>query len=339
MPTETVYGLAADALNPKAVARIFAAKERPTFDPLIVHVPASMLDADSLLDALSARGLVDSSSLACATVERVETLLRAFWPGPLTVVLPRGPAIPDLVCAGLPTVALRMPAHPVAQRLLELSGRVLAAPSANRFGRISPTRVEHVVAELGDRVPFVVEGGPCRVGLESSIVMPSSSDAWRMLRPGEVSRAAVESVVGFSLALAQTPAASRPDAPGMLASHYAPSRPLMMLPAPLEALDDDDLRAALADLGVVDQRLGFLRVMGSASAAQARLEALTGVQALVQSLDEKGQWEAAARRFFDALRALDASDAEVLVTEPAPSTPALAFAIADRLRRACAPRD
>ncbi|MFT7521532.1 MAG: L-threonylcarbamoyladenylate synthase, partial [Kiritimatiellia bacterium] len=169
MPTETVYGLAASAIDASAVARIYAAKRRPSFNPLIAHVPASMGDLDALVEA----GLVRADGFDPLAVQAVDMLIRDFWPGPLSIVLPVGPALPDLTCAGLDTVALRSPDHPVAQALLEAVSVPLAAPSANRSGRISPTRAEHVMAELGDHVDCVLDGGTCEVGLESTVVQLS----------------------------------------------------------------------------------------------------------------------------------------------------------------------
>jgi L-threonylcarbamoyladenylate synthase len=280
IPTETVYGLAGAAFDERALARIFAAKDRPTFDPLIVHVLE--LDAPGVVGPLAPRQRAAAERLA-----------RAHWPGPLTLVLPRGPRVPDLATAGLPTVAVRSPRHPVARALVAAVGP-LAAPSANRFGRISPTSAADVVAELGDRVELVVDGGPCAVGLESTIVAVGEDGELTLLRPGGV---AVEA----------RPGGPEVRAPGMLPSHYAPHKPLVFLGASAPA--------------------GRVALLAFDPATAARVAA---VRTEVLGLD----LEAAARRLFAALRALDACDADVIVAEPCPSRAGLGHAIADRLERA-----
>lgn len=205
LPTETVYGLAADATNGEAVARIYAAKGRPSFNPLIVHVA----------DLEAAERIAVFDPLA-------RTLAARFWPGPLTLVLPlrRDAPISSLVVAGLPTIALRVPAHPAMQALLAATGRPLAAPSANASGRISPTRAEHVVASLGDRIPLILDAGPTRHGIESTIVGVNEGVA-RLLRPGPLG----EAELGIALS---APPVGAIEAPGQMQSHYAPSKPLRL---------------------------------------------------------------------------------------------------------------
>src|SRR5262245_21143241 len=200
MPTETVYGLAANAFDASAVARIFAAKDRPSFDPLIVHVvrPAGPLERE-VLSGLEDEGIVEISRLPQLARERADVLLRRFWPGPLTLVLPRGRRIPDLVTSGLETVAIRMPAHPVAQALLKVAAIPLAAPSANRFGRISPTTAAHVVQELGDRIGIVIDGGSSTVGVESTVVAIGNDGTLSLLRPGGVAVEAIEATASVRL--------------------------------------------------------------------------------------------------------------------------------------------
>jgi len=295
-PTETVYGLGGDATNDRAVAAIFDAKGRPRFNPLIAHV------AD--IDAASRLAVLD---------DRATRLARAFWPGPLTLVLPRRGDSPVslLASAGLDTVAVRVPAHPVAQRLLRAAGRPIAAPSANRSGRVSPTTADHVRAELGDRVALVIDGGPCRVGIESTVLDLGGGDRHpALLRPGAVTREALEPLVG---PLADAPAAAltdedaAPRAPGMLASHYAPS-----LPVRLDATDARPGEAYLA--------------FGPAGAAEAL------------SLSRGGDLVEAAANLFAMLRMLDRPEAFTgIAVAPVPET-GLGAAINDRLRRAAAPR-
>lgn len=302
LPTETVYGLAALASRDDAIARVFAAKERPLFDPLIAHLAWSRRDP---LQQLADSGLVDLGGWGAAARERVARLAAA-WPGPLTLVLPRTDRVPDLATAGLPTVAVRAPSHPVAAALLARTGP-LVAPSANRFGRISPTAAADVVAELGDRVDLVLDGGRCTVGVESSIVGVSPDGSLTLLRPGGLPREAIAAWAGGSVDLPARGAT--PSAPGSLPSHYAPRTPLQVLgpDAPLPA-----------------GRVGLLRMRpGPPRGAVAE-----------QVLSETGDLSEIARGLFAALRALDALGLDQIVAEPSPSALGLGHAIADRLARA-----
>jgi L-threonylcarbamoyladenylate synthase len=300
-PTETVYGLGGDATDDRAVAAIFEAKGRPRFNPLISHVPD--------LDAAARIAVLDDRALRLA---------QAFWPGPLTLVLPRRTDAPVslLATAGLDTVAVRVPAHPVAQRLLRAAGRPIAAPSANRSGRVSPTAAEHVRTELGDRVALVIDGGPCHVGLEST-VLDVSGAVPALLRPGAVTREALEPLAGPLAAAAHPPSAlgeaenAAPRAPGMLASHYAPS-----LPVRLDATDARPGEAYLA----------FGAGPNPADAGETL------------SLSRGGDLVEAAANLFAMLRALDRPDSFAgIAVAPIPET-GLGAAINDRLRRAAAPR-
>lgn len=210
MPTETVYGLACDALNERAVARVFELKGRPNENPLIVHIA----------------GLDDLPKVAESWPPIVERLAERFWPGPLTMVLPKLPSVPLRTTGGLDTVAVRVPDHDVALVLIEESERPLAAPSANLFGRLSPTRAEDVDQELAARVPMVLDGGPCRIGLEST-VLDLTSDEPRVLRPGSVSRADIQAVLGHPLGSAPPPAARK--SPGLYQRHYAPRAAVVLV--------------------------------------------------------------------------------------------------------------
>jgi L-threonylcarbamoyladenylate synthase len=316
VPTETVYGLAGVAWDEAAVARIFRVKDRPGFDPLIVHLPESA--------PLTTEGVV-----ATPTDPRAARLAAAFWPGPLTLVLPRGPRIPDLTTSGLATVAVRVPAHPVAQALIAQVGAPLAAPSANRFGRLSPTRAVDVLGELGDRIELIVDGGPCAVGVESTIValLPGAPPA--LLRPGGVAAAAIEAVLGESLVRTIGRPSAAPAAPGMLAAHYAPRKPLALLPAPVSEL-------AAPPPGELPAELGLLAFAGEPETLAARLAQLTGRRVTCLVLSRTGDLEEAARRLFACLRALDDGAAGCLFAEPVPTTEGLGLAIADRLSRAAA---
>ncbi len=286
-PTETVYGLGADAADDRAVARVFAAKGRPEFNPLIVHV-APGFDLDTLVK----------------TPPEAERLADAFWPGPLTLVLPLrdGAGVSRLVSAGLPTLAVRVPDHAVARGLLEAFGGPVAAPSANPSGRISPTLPEHVAAGLGDRIDAVVEGGATGVGVESTILGFDPEPV--LLRAGGLPLEAVEACLGGSVAR-RTGAAGRPEAPGQLASHYAPRAALR-------------LGAEAARPGEV--LLGFGPVEGAAL-----------------NLSVAGDLTEAAANLFAHLHRLDAEGFERIAVAPIPEH-GLGLAINDRLRRAAAPR-
>jgi L-threonylcarbamoyladenylate synthase len=299
IPTETVYGLAADALDETAVARIFEIKRRPTFDPLIVHV-ASIADA---------RGLV------AAWPAVAERLAAAFWPGPLTLVVEKKPAlVPDLVTAGLQSLAIRIPDHPLTLAVLRRLGRPLAAPSANPFGFVSPTTARHVVDSLGDRVDYVLDGGACRTGVESTVVSLLDPERPTLLRPGGAESEAIERVIApLRLARGDVEVATgiAAKSPGMLASHYAPRTKLGLAGAQNGAAPREG------------ERVGWIG-MGSPT---------EGEYALVESLAARGDFRTAAANLFAALRRLDAAGLDRIVAELPPEE-GLGVAIADRLRRA-----
>lgn len=284
-PTETVYGLGGDARNDHAVARIFDAKARPRFNPLIVHV-------DSIE---TARRFVDWPPAA-------DLLARAFWPGPLTLVLPLKPGVglSPLVTADLPTLAIRVPAHPVAQALLAGFGRPVAAPSANPSGRISPTRADHVADALTGRIEAILDGGACGVGVESTIV--GLTDGAVLLRPGGLPAEIIETALQQGLAVSE--AANAPTAPGQLASHYAPG--------------------AAVRINATEKRPG--EVMLGFGAVDCEL-----------NLSRTGDLTEAAANLFYHLHALDRMDSAGIAVSPIPET-GLGRAINDRLRRAAAPR-
>lgn len=299
LPTETVYGLGADASNEVAVRRIFAAKGRPSTHPLIVHVA----------DAQAARAWVR------AFPDAAQRLASAFWPGPLTLVLPRSALASDAVTGGQDTVALRVPAHPLALALLQAFGGGIAAPSANRFGGVSPTSAEHVRAELGDEVDLVLDGGPCAVGVESTIV-DLSGPAPRLLRPGGVPREELERVLGRLVPLAAADAGVR--APGLLASHYAPRAGLALVAEPELAAEAARRLAAGLKVAVLAPEAvwlppGALRVEVPPDAAGF------------------------ARVLYAALREADALGADLILAAPPPES-GLGLAVRDRLSRAAAPR-
>lgn len=301
MPTETVYGLAANALDERAVAKVFAAKERPSFDPLIVHVP----------------GLEQAMRLAHFS-SAAERLAQAFWPGSLTLVLPRRvdeqgkSVVPDLVTAGLDSVGLRVPDHPVAAALLIESGCPLAAPSANRFGSISPTTAQHVVDELDGRVDVVLDGGPCRRGVESTVVRVGENGV-EVLRLGALPLESIERAAGVPVTVCP-PTSSPGDqarlSPGLTDRHYAPGTPMMLIDS-------------LADLDAIDRpgRWGLIGV-----------GLLPSGFAAAQSLSETGDLNEAASKLFATLRAMDAMELDGIVALKVRDE-GIGRAINDRLER------
>ncbi|MEA2876672.1 MAG: L-threonylcarbamoyladenylate synthase [Hyphomicrobiales bacterium] len=290
-PTETVYGLGADATNSEAVARLYAAKGRPHFNPLIAHVTSAA-----------------AAFMFARFSFRAKKLAEAFWPGPLTLVLPKldGCPVSELATAGLDSIAVRVPAHPVARDLLKAFGKPVVAPSANRSGHVSPTLAEHVRADLDGRIDLILDGGATSVGIESTIV--SCIEMPTLLRPGGVPREAIERVLGHALMIAEPVPDEAPLAPGMLASHYAPKTPLR-----LNAHDVRDGEALLA--------------FGTNIPNAAR----------VLNLSPTGDLVEAAANLFSHLRALDASGARGIAVMPIPNED-LGEAINDRLARAAAPR-
>lgn len=329
MPTETVYGLAGAAFRGDALARTFAVKERPTFDPLIVHVafppPASQEYAAALADLR-----IVSPSISRSQRSTAEALARAFWPGPLTLVLPRHPDVPDLVTAGLPTVAVRMPRHAVARALIEAAGTPITAPSANRFGRISPTSAEDVAAELGDRIELILDAGRCELGIESTVVTVGEDGDVALLRPGGTPGSEIESAIGRPF----QPVRGGPlSGPGMLESHYAPATPLRLLPGPVDQVGLPELGRLVAGTAV-GARVGLLVLAGEPEGPTLRTAARLGRPVSARSLSASGDLEEAARCLFEALRELDGSGAAVILAEPCPIRDGLGHAIADRLERA-----
>jgi L-threonylcarbamoyladenylate synthase len=293
LPTETVYGLAGDGLNPIALARIFEVKQRPLFDPLILH----------FADAISAFALAEEVPAIA------RQLAQRFWPGPLTLVLRKREAVPDLATSGLPNMALRVPAHPVAQALLRAFGGPLAAPSANRFGRISPTDASAVRTELGEAVPLILDGGPCAVGLESTVLFLAERQPV-LLRAGGIPLEEIEAIVGP--VEHATPVDDRPQAPGQLKHHYAPRKPLRFV-------SDIVKIPSQADIGWL---------------AFGKLSTFDSFPGVVENLSLAGDLPEAAANFFRALRALDENErVATLYAVPLPAR-GLGLAINERLERA-----
>jgi len=299
-PTETVYGLGANALDDAAVARIFAAKERPGWDPVIAHV--------------SGREMVDRVAEVPAEAER---LMEAFWPGPLTLLLPRKAAVPDRVTAGRPLVGVRMPRHDLALALIRQAGVPVAAPSANRFGRTSPTTAAHVLEDLEGRIDAVLDGGATEVGVESTVIGPAENGAgWVIYRPGGVSQEALEGVLGEVAVFQPGEQASEPESlpsPGVGIRHYAPRARLVLV-------SGGELAEAVAGGG---PKVGVMLPEGWETSGAA----------FVYRWGAWGDGEALARRLFAGLRELDDAGAEVIVC-PVPEMGGIGEAIRDRLRKA-----
>ncbi len=292
-PTETVYGLGADAFNPEAVARIFEAKQRPFFDPLIVHI-----------------GDIQQLDMVAASIPGVgRECAHRFWPGPFTMVLPKSGNVPDIVTAGLDTVGIRMPAHDIARRLIGESGTPLAAPSANPFGYISPTSAAHVARQLGNRVDMILDGGPCAVGVESTIVGMDESGC-TVLRHGGLPAENIEDVTGKLYEKEKT---GDPQAPGQLPYHYSPSTPVILVDA------IDEIQNLSSHQGI----LAFT------------VPDMDTALSPVEVLSPEGSLRKAAARLFDCLHRLDGMGLTCIYAQKVPEE-GLGRAIMDRLRKAAA---
>lgn len=295
IPTETVYGLAANALRDEAVVRIFEVKNRPSFDPLIVHV-------DSIEQA---------EEMVLNVPAKAKDLAARFWPGPLTLLLRKQAIIPDIVTSGLNTVAIRIPDHPLTLDLLHSLGFPLAAPSANPFGYVSPTSVKHVNDQLGDKIPYILDGGDCHVGIESTIIGFTNEEP-EIYRLGGIPVEDIESVVGK--VRVRNHSSSRPEAPGLLESHYAPAKKVKL--------------KNISDLGSNSDpgRIGLIRFKEIDTAVPERNQII---------LSRDGDLIEAAKNLFAALRKMDEMDVHYVIAESLPEI-GLGRAINDRLRRAAA---
>lgn len=309
IPTETVYGLGADAFNTEAVAKVFEVKERPSFDPLICHLSsaAELKEVAEIPDTLQAL---------------VQTLAKQFWPGPMTLVLPRKDSVPDIVTSGLPTVACRVTSHEVMRGVARALGRPIAAPSANRFGHISPTCAGAVLKELGGRIPLVLDAGACSEGLESTILLPCLDDkgkpAVRILREGPITREKIRNICRILKPTKQGDS-TLPNAPGQLKSHYAPGKPLL-LHDPKTPFSPED--------GV---SYGLITYQGDSPLAAQ--DCWAEVMPLSPG---SGRLAEAAVRLFAVMRAMDESEVvQVIIAEKLPEI-GLGCAMMDRLRRASA---
>ncbi len=308
-PPETVYGLGADALNAKAVARVFEVKKRPTFDPLIVHVGSPE----------------EAALLWTETPETAKILMKKFWPGPLTLVLPKNEKIPDIVNAGLPTVAVRMPDHPAALALIQALGNPIAAPSANYFGYTSATTAADVSEDLGSVIDLVLDGGPTRIGIEST-VLKIENDWCVLLRPGGISVEEIKEYFPVVIPLEAKEGAL--ESPGTMKSHYAPWTPFVLLeetvPKFLEKLKS--FQAIFQKKGIGWPRIGLVLF---SKAPQ------TNLVETIELLSAKGDLHEAAANLFQAMRKLDKMHLDLMVAEPMPEK-GVGYAVMDRLRKASA---
>jgi L-threonylcarbamoyladenylate synthase len=299
-PTETVYGLGANALDPEAVARIYTVKGRPATSPLIIHVASIEM----------------AKSLVSAWLETADLLAKKFWPGPLTLVLPKLPKIPDIVTAGLETVGLRMPSHPVALALLEAAAVPLAAPSANRFTQLSPTTAEHVRQSLGNDADFILDGGPCAVGIESTVLSLAGPQPI-LLRPGGISRLQLESIIGPLATNQETPSGAHPS-PGMHARHYSPRTSLLLV---------SDGKLPETGKGIYLQRT-HQPFGGVHSDARSGAAAAT-----IQIIQMPADPAAYAAVLYEKLHQADDANLDWIAVDHPPTTPEWE-AVNDRLRRA-----
>lgn len=310
-PTETVYGLGANALDRTAIRRVFEAKGRPAHDPLIVHIH----DADAL------------GALASEVPSGVEALASAFWPGPMTIVLRRAPGVPDEVTAGLDTVAIRMPSHPIARALLQAAAVPIAAPSANLFSRPSPTTAQHVLEDLDGRVDLVIDGGPTAVGIESTVIDLTVSPP-AVLRPGAVSLEMLQRIVPAVQIRGTHAAGSRLKSPGLLDKHYSPHAPLTLYEGPRRAVlarIAGDAEAAIAG----GQRVGILvAIDDELSVPSAHVS--------IERPGPEGDVARLAANLYTALRRFDAAGVDLILARGFPADTGLGVAIRDRLRRAAA---
>ena len=297
IPTETVYGLAGNAFDPGAIAQVFKVKERPSFDPLIVHT-YSLSQVNELVEDIPGT----ASKLA-----------KKFWPGPITLLLKKKPIIPDLATSGMDTVAVRIPDQPLTLQLLKHLDFPLVAPSANPFGYISPTTAKHVDDQLGDKINYILDGGACEVGLESTIIGFVGQEPPTIYRLGGMSREQIEKVIGKVEVMPHS--SSDPKAPGMLKSHYAPRIPITLgnIKAMLDQAPDKNRVGVISFQSIFDEVPKTNQIM----------------------LAPGGQLDAAAKRLFSALREMDLKDIDIILTEPVP-THGLGLAINDRLKRAAA---
>jgi L-threonylcarbamoyladenylate synthase len=330
LPTETVYGLAGNAFEDEAIQKIFGAKERPFFDPLIVHLSKRYLkDLRGLFQALVEDGILGPEVLLAPELSLIEKVVKKYWPGPLTIILPRGSKIPDSVTASQQTVGIRCPDHSVFQSVLAAVPFPLAAPSANRFGRISPTEANHVLSELKGRIPAIIDGGACTVGVESTIIKIDFPLSISLLRPGKIGIIDLEANFkvklyrGTTLGLAHVTGVT----PGSLDEHYAPKKPLYLMPYSFH--DAEAASRFLGNPALLAKRVAYVSMSGVSP--QLKLEPQH-----LRTLSPLANLEEMAQGLFKSLRELDEDkNYDIIVADlPTAHEQGLGAAIADRLRRA-----
>jgi len=314
-PTETVYGLGADAFNPQALAKIFEVKKRPYFDPLIVHIAA--------IETLEK--VCDFSVLNKETKKKLFLLAENFWQGPLSVILPKNKNIPGIATAGLQTAAIRFPDNEAALKLIFLSGGAVAAPSANPFGALSPTKAEHVRSSLGEKIDLILDGGPCRIGVESTVI-DITGECIKILRHGGTPKESIENILKFKLeSMERTAENGKFSSPGLLKSHYAPRTRLYVLER------DAILKKDLKNDEYSNQKTAFLFFDGTARDAWREVQ-IPHDNVIIRTLSETGSLVEAASRLFDILHELDSFNLSAIYAQSAPSH-GLGEAINDRLTR------
>lgn len=327
LPTETVYGLAGRTFSDAALEKIFLAKERPLFDPLICHFPKQM--NESPWKSLLKTGLIDTSRISDLNQQKVESLANQFWPGPLTLVLPKSTRVPDLATSGLPSVGVRCPAHPLFQEILLKLQEPLSAPSANRFGKISPTSAKDVFDELDARINFILDGGACSIGVESTIIGLEDDGQFVVYRPGGLALEEIETALGCKLKTQLH--SENPVAPGMLKNHYAPTKPFYLFEGTIEALDTKIL-ADVQERMSQGKKIALLLARGETDRVPLALR--NEAQVLTRVLSPQGSSQEAARNLFRYLREFDQMNIDFILAEQWPYTEVLGFALRDRMNRA-----
>ncbi|MBN23333.1 MAG: threonylcarbamoyl-AMP synthase [Bdellovibrionaceae bacterium] len=323
LPTETVYGLGASIEIESAIQSVFKVKERPSYDPLIVHIPW-----ESNQDLESLKQWVNLDGFSKKRKQQIYSLTSVFWPGPLTLVLPKNETISDSITSGLPTIALRSPSHPDFQKLLKKVPKGVAAPSANRFGKISPTRASHVLQELDGKIQMILDGGPCDIGIESTILLVTENEL-KILRKGEILPHQIEEQVNETL-LIDTTSTSKPQAPGQLEQHYAPEKPFYLLPESLSNMSSSQ-KTKIKDLisDSVDQ-VGILTFEENPHLVESELSHLIERMITSYSLTEN----TSTQELYLGFRTLDDSEVDLILCEPCPSYFRNTESIMDRIQRA-----
>lgn len=332
MPTETVYGLAGLAFQNESLLKIFSSKSRPHFDPLILHVALGKATTADLM----CEGLFNPDEMSDEAIRKIDLLIRNFWPGALTLILPKKKIVPDLATSGLPSVAVRMPAHPVAIDLIRMADSPLCAPSANQFGRISPTTAEATLKEMDGKIPYILDGGPCLKGIESTIIEVTEDGDVKCLRLGSLEIEKIEALLGEKIKKISIDAHEKNlKAPGQLQNHYAPKKPLYLLDRPLKELNS--LPSFFQNIKN-PKKMGLITIQGNVEELRILANEMFECEVYPISLSEKGDWNECAKNLFSSLRSLDESDCEFILSEPITEKMrlenGLAYAIEDRLKKA-----